>query len=400
MMPVIAEGQLSRNHLKTSTLLLALCIAACAACHRTKKWHDAAGDQTSHGNTSPLGESYIEGLNGNASTDVLAIRNYTLTISELLKEEKFDELDALAAQARLKQERFSGGEWKLHQFYEGLSEPTVYLQHSTEDDWTAFLQRLQQWLDVRPLSITACVALAKAYMAYAWDARGDGEENSVSESGLRLFADRTAYARRILQRVPARAAKCPEWYAVMLEVAENQRWPDWKRHALFANATKRAPDYYYYSLVVAFHRLPETCSKAPDVKPIAETLADRLGGEKGDILYFQIATAPALTRRCSLNDPHLSLPRIERGFEASEKRFGASLLNLNRVAFLASRYDPSDEVFADKIFARIGEQWDEETWSREQDFVNAKDFAAFKVHHARVEGARFRIAGVWFAAAK
>jgi hypothetical protein len=56
------------------------------------------------------------------------------------------------------------------------------------------------------------------------------------------------------------------------------------------------------------------------------------------------------------------MARIERGFEASEKQYGVSMLNLNRMAFLTARTRPGDPIFADKTLTRIGEQWDEETW--------------------------------------
>jgi hypothetical protein len=90
-----------------------------------------------------------------------------------------------------------------------------------------------------------------------------------------------------------------------------------------------------------------------------------VGGDQGDILYFQIASANSVMCACE-DDPHLSLARIERGFEASEKQYGISMLNLNRIAFLTARTRPDDEVFADKALTRIGEQWDEETWTIEQ----------------------------------
>ena len=116
--------------------------------------------------------------------------------------------------------------------------------------------------------------------------------------------------------------------------------------------------------------LPVTCCpngarKTGATEKFAQEVADRVGGDQGDILYFQIASANSVMCACE-DDPHLSLARIERGFEASEKQYGVSMLNLNRIAFLTARTRPDDEVFADKALTRIGEQWDEETWTIEQ----------------------------------
>jgi hypothetical protein len=88
-----------------------------------------------------------------------------------------------------------------------------------------------------------------------------------------------------------------------------------------------------------------------------------------------VAIAPHLLRGCD-QDPHLSWERIERGFEASEKNYGVSLVNLNRIAFLAVSYGKLDAEVADKALAGIGEQWDEETWGTEKDFESAKLWAA------------------------
>jgi hypothetical protein len=48
------------------------------------------------------------------------------------------------------------------------------------------------------------------------------------------------------------------------------------------------------------------------------------------------------------DDAHLSLARIERGFEASEKQYGVSILNLNRIAFLTACPNDCVSVFGDR----------------------------------------------------
>jgi hypothetical protein len=52
------------------------------------------------------------------------------------------------------------------------------------------------------------VALALAYLDYASDARGTGYANTVSETGWKLFSERTAEARRILKEASKLAGKC------------------------------------------------------------------------------------------------------------------------------------------------------------------------------------------------
>lgn len=364
--------------------MLLVLAGALASCHRTQAWHGPVPNQAPTPGTCDLSQEDAESLNGDIGTDVHAVGDYTATISHLLQEQEFEKLDCLADRARSTKERFAGGTWKLHELYRGLSEPVQYPVHGTTEDWDALLERLQSWTKEHPESVTARVALATAHLGSAADVRGNGGADTVSESGRKLIADHTAEAKRILQEALALPTKCPEWYVAMLEVAHGQNWSEAAKRALFDEATKFEPGYYYYAQVVAADLLPKWGGKPGDTEKFMQDIADRVGGQQGDILYFQIATIPGLICTCD-DDPHLALEKIERGFEATERQYGVSLLNLNRVAFLAARARPDDEVFADKAFRRIGDQWDEETWVWPGDFEKAKNFAAFMGDRLNIE---------------
>lgn len=333
-----------------------------------------AADQRSNSNPCNISEEDAAGLNGDLSTDIRTIPDYVGTIARILKKEKFEELDCLADRARSGKERFPGGMWKIHVLYEGLYLPVQYPIHATQEDWSNLLQRLQRWVTARPQSVTARVALACAYLGYAWDARGTGYGNTVSESGGRLFGERNADAKQILEEASALPTKCPEWYVAMLMVAQNQGWDMADARSLFEKATKFEPGYYYYARAFAYYLLPKWSGEAGATEKFMQEVADRTGGDRGDILYFQVATH--VICNCE-GDPNLSWDRIEKGFEAAEKQYGVSMLNLNLIAFLAfyNKYH-HDAFVADKALTRIGEQWDEQTWGRKEKFEWAKQWAA------------------------
>jgi hypothetical protein len=336
-----------------------------------------AADQTlqpkSNRNPCNLSEEDAAGLNGDLSTDIHTLHNYIATIARILKEEKFEELDCLADRARSAKERFPGGIWKIHILYEGLDLPVQYPTHATHEDWAILLQRLQRWETARPKSITAPVALAWAYIGYAWDARGNGMGDTVSGNGWKLFAERNSEAKRILDKAATLPTKCPEWYTAAQEIAQNQGWPTAQARVIYDEAIKFEPGYYYYARNLANYLLPKWSGTPGDTEKFTQEAADRIGGERGDILYFQVATFVI----CGCDeDPHLSMERIERGFEASEKQYGVSLLNLNLIASLASKYRDNDAIIVDKVLTRIGEQWDEQTWTKKEDFDRTKQWAA------------------------
>jgi len=335
-----------------------------------------AADEKSNANPCNLSKEDAAGLNGDFSTDVHAAHNYMGAIARLLKEEKFEKLDCLADRARSNKERFPGGMWKLHTLYGGLYSPIQYpVTHATRDDWNTHLPRLQRWIEARPQSVTARVALAKAYLSYAYEARGEGFAHTVSDSGWKLFGERTAEGKRILDEASTLPAKCPEWYFGMLLVAQNQGWRASDARAVFDEAFRLEPGYYYNARVLANYLLPKWTGQEGATERFTQEIADRIGGSQGDIFYFQVATAPDLICGCE-DDPHLSMERIERGFEASEKQYGISMINLNQIAFLASNYRENDPIIVDKTLARIGEQWDEDTWKKREDFDRTKKWAA------------------------
>ena len=365
-----------------------------------------AAEQNANSNPCNVSESDAAGLNGDLSVDIHALNNFTDAVARILKEEKFAELDCLADHARSGKERLPGGLWRIQQMYEGLRQPVSYPVHATQEDWTHLLQGLQKWARMRPKSITARVALALAYLDYAHDARGSGYANTVSNSGWKLFEERTAEARRILEQASTLPTKCPEWYVAMQVVSLNQSWSVAEARALFEEANKFESEYYIYARDLAYYLLPKWSGKAGDTEKFVQEIADRIGGDKGDILYFQVAAASYVICGCD-NNPELSWDRIKRGFEASEKRYGVSMLNLNRIAYLASYFGERDPLYADKIFTRIGEQWDEKTWGSKEDYEKMKQWIsavapiavqqraiedAAKADEQTPEGARYKAA--------
>lgn len=305
------------------------------------------------------------------STDVHALDRYRDAIAQLLKQEKFGDLDCVADAARAGKTRFAGGAWKLANIYEGLDSPRP--GHPTHEDWQQHLDLIERWTHTNPRSITAPIALAESYVSYAWDARGDGSSSTVSDSGWKLFGERIAKAKTILDDASAVASKCPDWYIGMQQVAQGQSWALPKTTELFKKAVTFEPAYQYYYRSYATYLLPKWSGEEGDAARFAEQSANRVGGEAGDALYFLIAEKIV----CACEDAefaHFSWPRLQSGFAALEKQYGSSLISVNSFALMAA--NSSDWVVADSAFKRVGDNWDKETWLTEAWFKQNRDSAA------------------------
>jgi hypothetical protein len=312
----------------------------------------------------------ITDVQGDDSSDIQTELDYETAIQQLLAAQKFADLDCIANAARSGKARFADGRWKLNVLYWALAAPQG---HATEEDWAAHLKKLQHWASARPRSITARLALANAYTDYAWDARGSDYAGTVTQSGWRLLGERTAKAKAILARASQLRAKCPHWYAVMQKIALVEGWDHARVDALLDQAIAFEPDYYYYYRNHANYLKTQWYGEEGDAEKFAEQAADRVGGAKGDILYFQIAVE--LVCHCSA-EPNLKLlswQRIQSGVVELEKQYGESLTNLNLLAYMAIRQ--SDGVVAHRMFTRIGENWDKATWRTRPYFESSRNWA-------------------------
>ena len=322
-----------------------------------------------------------------ASTDVHAFKEYGAAVAQLLQQGDFEKLDCIADAARSNKTTFAGGMPQLHVFYRGLSNIDG---HTTEEDWKDRIAELERWVSASPESVTARVALAKAYVNYAWNARGEGFNDTVSDSGWRLFEERLAKAKSILDEASALPSKCPEWYVTMQQVAQGQGWDLDEFTALFEQARAFDPAYYYNYRVLPDYLLPKWSGKDGAASKFAEESADRVGGTEGDILYFQIGAALVCGCDEQAEFNRMSWPRLHKGYAELEKKYGSSMVNLNSLALMAVSY--GDSEVGDAAFKRIGQQWDKDTWITEDYFNQSKVGAAARLASWRAAQAR---AHVW-----
>ena len=322
------------------------------------------------GQSFPAAPCHMIQIDFDDSTTANASKNYQKALAQVLAEDRFDDLDCLADALRQGKTTFPSGIWKLRALYWGISEP---YGHATPEDWSEFLDRLNRWISAKPNSITARVALAKAYAAYAWVARGQDSADSVTASGWKQFAERTNHAKQVLDDASKLAAKCPEWYFAMQQVAMAQQWDKPDAGHLLQQAIAFEPTYYAYYRRHADYLQPMWFGEEGEAATFAVQSADHVGGEQGDILYFQMAS-----NICHCDEEPLveqmSWPRIQKGFAALEKQNGPSLSNLNVLAYMAIKV--ADPAVAEDAFKRIGDRRDEDVFQGQRYFDESRTWTA------------------------
>ena len=141
---------------------------------------------------------------------------------------------------------------------------------------------------------------------------------------------------------------------------------------MFQKAAAFEPSYQYYYRGYAYLLLPKWGGEEGDAARFAEQAANKVGGDDGDILYFLIASKVV----CACQETeytHFSWPRLQKGFAATEKKFGPDLINVNNFTMMAVK--SSDWVVAAPAFERIGDQWAKDVWLTEQWFKSNRAIA-------------------------
>jgi hypothetical protein len=298
---------------------------------------------------------------------------YEARIRGLWSQADYDRLEAEAREARTKQLRIIGGTWKLFNFYDSIT--NFNNGCPSEEECRDTVQALQKWVAARPDSITARVALAQAYSAYAWSARGSDYANGVSDSQWKLFHQRIAMAKATLVQAASLKQKCPIWYQEMLVVARAESWNKEQTREVFDQAVAMEPFYYPFYREYGTYLFPRWFGQEGDTQALGEEALKKYPGQDGSMLYFRVATLFI----CGCGDDsdnlqQMSWPKIEEGYENNNRLYGANKQNKSRYAYLAFVFH--DKSAAKQAFDAIGEDWDPIIWGDASSFQTARDWAA------------------------
>ena len=364
----------------TFLLALSLCLAA-SACRRTQ----ASAHLDSHAllqiardynlashaiqtTTAPFG-ARPKSTPGNLQTE----QEYESPIKQYFSQENFDQLEKAATEAREGKGRILGGVWKLFAFYDAV-DTTFIREHSDESDWKMNLDSLKRWVGAKPDSAAARISLAQAYVGYAWQARGGGYADSVSEEGWELYGERIALAAATLAEAARLKQKCPYWFEVMQNVALAQGWDKSQARELMELAVASEPHFYHFYREYAYFLQPKWYGDKGEAEAFAKEISDRVGGQEGDFLYFEIASLVACqcdSEKTALQN--MSWPRIKQGYAALEQLYGVSSMKRNRFASMAFKVD--DKPAAQAAFIEMGNDWEKKVWLSSEKFESAKAWA-------------------------
>ena len=299
--------------------------------------------------------------------------DYYKLIQKYVNQRNFPKLESEAQNDRMTRTRFVGGVWKLNEFYLAAGRLRRG-DPSTDASWNALLTTLKVWVSAYPNSATARIALAQAYVNYAWEGRGEASASDTSEQQWQAMRERAQIARSTLIEAASLEEKCPYWYEAMQHVAHLQGWKTFEARELMEQAILFEPHYYHFYREYAYFLEPRWYGTPGEAEAFAEDISNRLGEKEGTFIYFEIASL--LTCQCNPEPGHmeqLSWPKIKQGYQSLNELYGVSNLKLNRYAHMALL--AGDRDAARQAFLRIGDRWNPDTWDTKANFDQAKQQA-------------------------
>lgn len=213
---------------------------------------------------------------------------YSRRVRELLKADKFAELEQLAKDARAKRDFFDDYP-RLSLFYSALYEPFV----DSEAGRIEQIDRAADWRAKFPSSVIPRLLAAVNWSSIARSAQS-------SDSGNESLAK----ARDLFEEAKSLDDKDAEFYARFIMLLQLQGGSRSEVEGLLDQGIRIDPTYYpLYLNVTAYLLEHENSDSRTEESAFADSVRERIGGETGQIVYAIVAL------RCAATDGNDDLVR-------------------------------------------------------------------------------------------
>ena len=196
---------------------------------------------------------------------------------EAPKRYTWEELETHLAELREKAKTDPKAAIELRREYDRVATPA----YTEAQNYEQHIERLTQWKTAHPDSPTSRVALADAYIAYAWEARGGGVAATVSDDGAHLFIQRIQDAQALLESALKLGAPDAAAYKSLLTVARARGLEREQVNQWYEEGKKLTPNYFALHVEMAEYLRPEWHGEPGEVEAFANQLVTDLPGDEG-----------------------------------------------------------------------------------------------------------------------
>ena len=216
-------------------------------------------------------------------------------VERMLMDGRTDELDAIADGYRASRVRVRGGSWALAQFYDWVT-PFAGSGCGCAPDISTVpfddkRKAIEAWLERRPHSLTAHIALAELWNSRAWQLRGARTGPETTDTQWQGFNDAMTRSRQALAPVDETAD--PMVYYLKMNMAAVGDHPLLRLQSLHVRARAAFPTFAGYETQIYYYRLERWFGRPGEAAAFAASLLAHPGGDQGKIDYLWVAARAA-----------------------------------------------------------------------------------------------------------
>jgi hypothetical protein len=152
---------------------------------------------------------------------------------------------------------------------------------------------LEAWLELRPHSLTARIALANLWRLRAWQLQGGRPAKDTSEAAWRGFREAMAQAEETLAPVEETADPMVYFLEMNMVVASDD--PRGRLQSLYVRATAAFPTFPDYETQYYSYMLERWFGERGEAAAFAASLLAKPGGDQGKIDYVMVAATAAMS---------------------------------------------------------------------------------------------------------
>jgi hypothetical protein len=291
-------------------------------------------------------------------------------VEQMLMAGRTNELDAIADNYRTSRVRTRGGWWALQVFYEWLTPFAGAradcgcgqdISKVTFDDKR---KALEAWLERRPNSVTARVALANLWRLRAWQLRGGASAKDTSEAAWQGFRDSMKLADETLAAVPA--TDDPMVYFIEMNMAVVSDDPRARLRSLYFHASGAFPTFPPYATQYYSYMLERWFGEPGESAAFAASLLTKPGGDQGAIDYVAVAAAAAMASSLGVDDvlrwSGIDYDTLIKAYSARQRAVGLTNRDWNVLLFYAVAM--RDKKGANFALKHVAGDWDREIFTQ------------------------------------
>ncbi len=197
----------------------------------------------------------------------------------------FAEVEVILNQLRTERRDRPQARDDIASWYSYLTSPA----YTESMDVPQHIEKLGEWRKQLPQSPTPLIVMGKTQIRYAWQARGGGFANTVTDEGWKLFQERIVEAQNYLEKAIELGVKEGEAFALLIEIAKDLSLARGTAEGYLKAGMKIDPSYCEMYSAMATYLLPRWHGEPGDIETFAAEVLTKVPGDDGFDIYGHIA---------------------------------------------------------------------------------------------------------------